>query len=498
MRAKLTRVAKDILSNWMKGTGSDIGKYIKEAHNGSGSSHSRVSYVNDFITDASASGTLGSTSGGTPAGSVTVAGASYTPAGSNVASNVRPVVEAIDASAFTAPTVALVHNADPVGALAAAALYAVVDVNSTARVGRLESNQASTTSTAFTTANDGAFYGTITARATGFVKHVVGSTGVALYVDEADGYKIKANVGTGDFYLPLWLMGPAWVSIKVLDADTSGMKQLYYDDNGADNAKLIFVATDTSNHNTGASIIKQQVNVFADGYHSGTAEAQTFTGTPDTISPTASFTGNALAGHTHTLTGEAISDINLAVVTAGAGIPTAQVTADDHSVTLTLAANNEAESARMDFANQLVFNTEKKPYFETLATFTRNGAAASYALVGLASDYNANPDLISKSAWFKIIDSGTAISCVIESDDGTTDTDDLSTGYTIASATQYRFAIDFADLNNVAFYINEQLVGKIAVSAMTGNLQPYFIVAKDSGASQASLKTDYFRVESDR
>lgn len=498
MRGKLTRPAKDILSNWMKVTGSDLGKYIKEAHNGSLSSHSRVAYVNDFITDASASGSISSTSAGTPSGTVSVTGASYTPAGSNAASDVRPVVEAIDALAFTAPTVALVHNADPVGGLAAAPLYAVVDVNSTARVGRLESNQASTANTVFTTANDGAFYGTGTARATGFVKHVVGSTGVALYVDEADGYKIKANVGTGDFYLPLWLMGPAWVSIKVLDADTSGMKQLYYDDNGADNAKLVFVATDTSNHNTGASIIKQQVNVFADGYHSGTAEAQSFTGTPDTISPTASFTGAAMGGHVHTIVGDSISDINLAVVTAGAGTPTASVTADDHSVTLKLAANDEAESARMDFADQLVFNTEKKPYFEALATFTRDGAAASNAIIGLATNYNSNPDSITKSAWFKIIDTGTAISCVIESDDNTTNTDDQPTEFTIVSGTQYRFAIDFADLNNISFYINDTFVGKTSAGAMTGNLQPYFIVYKASGTSEAELKADLFRVESNR
>ena len=151
------------------------------------------------------------------------------------------------------------------------------------------------------------------------------------------------------------------------------------------------------------------------------------------------------------MTGDSISDINLAVVTAGAGTPTAQVTADDHSVTLKLAANDEAESARMDFADQLVFNTEKKPYFEALATFTRDGAAASNAIIGLATNYNSNPDSLTKSAWFIILDTGTAISCVIESDDNTTNTDDQVTEYTIVSGTQYRFAIDFADLNNIFF-----------------------------------------------
>lgn len=372
MRGKLTRPAKDILSNWMKVTGSDLGKYIKEAHNGSGSSHSRVAYVNDFITDASASGSIGSTSAGTPAGTLS------------------------SSSALDLATPAF-------------------------------------SGTGYATAGQ-----------------VVTTTG---------NHTMTLNECAGMWFIADGL--PASPAVLILSNTAVTGAPAVLTCNG------VPPVTDAGTY----KIVKNVAQVFA---------------------------GAALGGHVHTITGDAISDINLAVETAGAGTPIAQVTADDHSVTLKLAVNNEAESARMDFANQLVFNSEKKPYFETLATFTRDGAAASYAIIGLATDHNSNPDLITKSAWFKIIDSGTAISCVIESDDGVTDTDDKAIEYTIASGTQYRFAIDFSDLNNISFYINDAFVGKTSAAALTGNLQPYFIVAKASGASQAELKSDLFRVESNR
>lgn len=180
--------------------------------------------------------------------------------------------------------------------------------------------------------------------------------------------------------------------------------------------------------------------------------------------------------------------------------PTAALVSGEHKVALTLDSTDEAESARLDMGDQLNFGSTLNPYFEALCEFTRNGAAASYAIIGLASAYNSNPDSVANNIWFKIIDSGTAISLVVEGDDGTTDTDDVATGYTIASGTQYRFSIDMSDLSNIVFKVNDTIVAKkkIAVSALTGNLQPYFIVAKASGASQAKLESDFFRVETDR
>jgi hypothetical protein len=221
-------------------------------------------------------------------------------AGSNAQSTVAPVESLIDMYGVTVPTVALVHDADPVVNLAAAPLYAVVDITCTAMVGRLESTQDSTADTTFTTANDGAFYANGTLRATGFVRHAAAPAGVQLFVDEADGYKIKA-VNLVDFYIPLY-MGGVWVDLQVTGvADTSGMKELYYDDNGADNAKLVFVATDTSNHNTGSLVGHVQQAGYADKQRLGTAAAQahtdaTYTSNTPTISVTDAVYTAALTG----------------------------------------------------------------------------------------------------------------------------------------------------------------------------------------------------------
>lgn len=246
-------------------------------------------------------------------------------AGSNAQSTVAPVESLIDMYGVTVPTVALVHDADPVVNLAAAPLYAVVDITCTAMVGRLESTQDSTADTTFTTANDGAFYANGTLRATGFVRHAAAPAGVQLFVDEADGYKIKA-VNLVDFYIPLY-MGGVWVDLQVTGvADTSGMKELYYDDNGADNAKLVFVATDTSNHNTGSLVGHVQQAGYADKQRLGTAAAQahtdaTYTSDTPTISVTdatytAAFTGTPIAT---TLVQSAPADATNIYVTATTG-----------------------------------------------------------------------------------------------------------------------------------------------------------------------------------
>jgi len=226
---------------------------------------------------------------------------SYTPTGQNTVSSVKAFEELVDMFGVTAPTLALVHDADPVVNLAAAPLYAIIHVSSVCRVGRLESNQASTTDTTFTTANDGVFYATGTLRATGFVRHAVGSLGIQLFVDEADSYKIKANITTGDFYLTLY-MGGIWVDVRVYDAPTAGMKPLYYDDNGVDNAKLCFVAGDTSNHNTGSAIGKVQQSGHVDGMELGQAAGQVFTGDADTLTGSVSVTDAVYESDTPAIT----------------------------------------------------------------------------------------------------------------------------------------------------------------------------------------------------
>lgn len=179
--------------------------------------------------------------------------------------------------------------------------------------------------------------------------------------------------------------------------------------------------------------------------------------------------------------------------------PTAVKGTDAHTVVLTLDTTDEAESARLDWNAETSIDSTKKPYLSAYAKFTRSGAAASYALLGLASDYNSDPDAITRNAWFKFIDTGTALSVVFESDDNTTNTDDQAiNAITIANDTVYKFAVDMSDLSNVKFLVNDILVGKTSMAAVSGGLQPYVLVGKASGASAASVTVDYVKVECNR
>lgn len=254
-------------------------------------------------------------SAGTPAGSIVIsphADSAGTPAGTNAASAVQAQMFDIDDEGVTIPTITLTHNADPAGAgLSAAPLYAVVNTAPYFGQARLESNQASTADTTFSTSNDGAFYNTGTQRAYGFVKHDATPGGVQIYVDEADSDKLKANFtaggNAGHKYVPL-KMGFVTIWLKIFDADTAGMKALYYDDDGADDAKLVFVDTGA------AGGVVHATNLFKGcalglmptlGSQSGVAEGQVFTGAAmgdHSHASTAAFTGSALGDHSHAST----------------------------------------------------------------------------------------------------------------------------------------------------------------------------------------------------
>lgn len=67
--------------------------------------------------------------------------------------------------------------------------------------------------------------------------------------------------------------------------------------------------------------------------------------------------------------------------------------------------------------------------------------------VGMASAYNADPDVIAESAWFKIrgkAGAANANDVFLETDDGTTDNNDIACSKTMQVGAWHRFRIDFA------------------------------------------------------
>jgi hypothetical protein len=89
----------------------------------------------------------------------------------------------------------------------------------------------------------------------------------------------------------------------------------------------------------------------------------------------------------------------------------------------------------------------------------------------------------------------------LETDDGTRDVDDVSSGVTLGT-TFKRFVIDFTGgKSDVKFYIDGQRVGasqKFDMSAYSSGLQPIIQLQKAANTNADSVIMDYIRVECKR
>lgn len=271
---------------------------------------------------AGGSGTTGATSGGTPAGTIVVTGVNAsagTPAGTNAASDVTAAMLP-DYSAVVKPAIKLTYNADPPGGLAANALYVVEALaGASLNCGTLQSNCAATTDVLGETADGSVFGAAGSARF--WVTHNATPAGVQIYVNEATSYQLECISPTGEDVIVLMPMenaagiGSAYVKVLIHHSATADTgKALYFDDNGAADGQLCFVATDTADHAIPPTDITAAIGgatVGSDGGF-GSAAAQTFTGAAmgnHLHNDTAAFTGAGLATHTHTTAGGTAGEV---------------------------------------------------------------------------------------------------------------------------------------------------------------------------------------------
>ena len=127
--------------------------------------------------------------------------------------------------------------------------------------------------------------------------------------------------------------------------------------------------------------------------------------------------------------------------------------------------------------------------------------ADSELRIGAASAFNANPDTIAQSAWFKITASGSTPVVAVETDDGTIDNNNELTGIVIPVATPLVATIDFSSgiqsisvpgkskggtgsvkfaLGDARGYKNpvKNLTKHMDMSGYTGGIAPYFHAEK--------------------
>lgn len=194
--------------------------------------------------------------------------------------------------------------------------------------------------------------------------------------------------------------------------------------------------------------------------------------------------------------------------TSAAGAPTLDFAADAAcgAYVLQLAADTEVEKITLYGGDNHLIDITKKPYFAARVKISPDvtGAGGTLAasdkiVIGLANDRNATLDSIAINAWFLL--AGANLNIYVETDDGTTDTDDKDTGIDYVDGTYLTLEIDCSNLSDIRFLINgvDVTPQTMSLAAATGNVSPFIEVQKASAANKDHKVTiDWLVIENAR
>lgn len=165
-------------------------------------------------------------------------------------------------------------------------------------------------------------------------------------------------------------------------------------------------------------------------------------------------------------------------------------------VALTLDSTNEVQNVCLAFGDKLCFDIDNLQSFEARVKVSGCTSGTSISF-GLASARNDAIDSIANHASFRMIGATSTTAVYLETDDGTTDVDDIASGQTLAT-TYKRFFIDFSGgKSNVKFYIDGIRVGAsqvFSMAAATSSLQPYVQIQKTATTNIDAVTIDYIKV----
>ena len=196
-----------------------------------------------------------------------------------------------------------------------------------------------------------------------------------------------------------------------------------------------------------------------------------------------------------------------ATTIVGAGPPVADFVDDQANGEFRLLheSTSEAQNAALHLGDDVYINPTKGPVFECRLKIDHSAATTTFTadqrlVFGLCNARNATLDSNTRHAWFRVEGANNNVLC--EGDDGTTDTDDLDTGFDYSDSTYHVYVIDMSDTSAVRFMVDgvPSTGGPVDVSAMaaTDLLQPFFEIQRDAGTEVDAVFIDYVRVEWDR
>lgn len=176
--------------------------------------------------------------------------------------------------------------------------------------------------------------------------------------------------------------------------------------------------------------------------------------------------------------------------TSSAGTPT-YLNISGRGAKLTIASTSEEEIVTLYQNDVLPFLLPKVQYVD-FDLVVAGIDAVTTLVAGIASAQNDTEDSVATNAWFRMEGSASTSNVVVETDDGTTDNDDVATGNTLAAVVK-RFRIDFTNgLSDVRFFIDGSRVAasttfSMAAASSTQNVQLFVQLHKASGTGVPSV-----------
>lgn len=192
--------------------------------------------------------------------------------------------------------------------------------------------------------------------------------------------------------------------------------------------------------------------------------------------------------------------------TSAAGTPTIDYVADAANgeyKLLTDSGTSEVENITLYWADQLVVDITKKPILECRFKFDKDSALAATDkfVIGMASARNPALDSVTDNAWFRFEGANSKI--LIESDDGTTDRDDVDSTLTWTDDSYMTILIDYADTSNVRFFVKRagdtafvpcNTSTTMSVAASTAKLQFFCELQRAANTKAHAVTIDYVDV----
>lgn len=186
--------------------------------------------------------------------------------------------------------------------------------------------------------------------------------------------------------------------------------------------------------------------------------------------------------------------------TSSSGAPV--YTKGTSEATLTLAATSEVENVCLSFGDALDIDIDDIQRVEMRVKISASTMTSGSTLVfGLGSARNDTPDSVTANAWFRMEGANSTTLVYCESDDGTNDNDDKSSGVTLGT-TYKEFVIDFTGgKSNVKFFIDGQRVASTTtfdMSNYTAGLQPIVQIQKAANTNVNGVVVDYVKIVAKR